>query len=62
MGICYLVGNTLDQDHRGLRFEPQYRQIQSGSDDHLKWLSTGIGCYPQWQAKDPQGRCVSGHP
>ena len=23
---------------------------------HLKWRSAGIGSYPQWQAKEPQGR------
>ena len=32
------------------------RKIHSGSDDHLKWRSSVIGSYPQWQVKEPQGR------
>ena len=41
---------------RGSGFKPRYRQIHSGSDDHLKWRTSVIGSYPQWQAKEPQGR------
>ena len=37
-------------------FKPRYRQIHSDSDDHLKWQSSVIGSYPQWQAKEPQRR------
>ena len=36
-------------------FEPRYRRIHSGSDDHLKWQFSVIGSYPQWQTKEPQG-------
>ena len=43
---CGLVGNTSAQEHRGCLFDPRYRQIHSGSDDHLKWWSPVIGYYP----------------
>ena len=44
------------ETHLFSEFNPRYRQIHSGSDDHLKWLSSVIGSYPQWQVKEPQGR------
>ena len=34
----------------------------SDSDDHLKWQSSVIESYPQWQAKEPQGWFINGHP
>ena len=53
---CGLAGNTLVLELRGRGFNPRYMQIHSGSDDHLKWRSSVIGSYPQWQVKEPQGR------
>ena len=52
---CGLAGSTLVLELRGRGFKPRYRQIHSGPDDHLKWQSSVIGSYPQWQAKEPQG-------
>ena len=49
-----LAGNT--EELRGCEFNPRYREIHSGSDDHIKWQSSVIGSYPQWQVKEPQGR------
>ena len=31
-----LVGNTLDQEHRGPTFDPKYRKVYNGLGDHLK--------------------------
>ena len=53
--FCGLVGNTVVLEHRGRGFKPRYRQIHTGSDDHLKWQPSVIGPYPQWQAKEPRG-------
>ena len=33
---CDFVGNTFTKEHEGPQFDPRYRQIQSGLDDHLK--------------------------
>ena len=51
--ICHsgLVGNTLTKEHRGRGFNPRYRHIHSGLDDHLKWRSSVIGSYSHWQFK-----------
>ena len=51
---CQFVDNMVKLRGRG--FKPRYRQIYSGLDDHLKWRTSVIGPYPQWQAKEPQGR------
>ena len=43
------------KEYRRCGFNPRYRQIHSGSGDHLKWWSSVIGSYPQWKVKEPQG-------
>ena len=52
---CGLAGNTLVEELTVRGFNPRYRQMHSGSDDHLKWRSSVIWSYPQWQVKEPQG-------
>ena len=32
------------------------KMATASPDDHLKWRSSVIGSYPQWQVKEPQGR------
>ena len=50
-----LAGSTRAWDQRGSGFNPRYRQIHCGLDDHLKWQSYVIGSYPQWQVKEFHG-------
>ena len=42
---CALVENIHAYEHRGHRFKTRYRQIHSGSDDHLKCQTSLIGSF-----------------
>ena len=50
--VCHygLMGNKLLIEHEGHGFYPRYRQIHSGSDDHLKLQSPVVGSCLQYQA------------
>ena len=46
VGHCGLVGKILAWKHRGPGFNPRYREIHCGSNNHLKWRSSVTGTYP----------------
>ena len=55
--VCPSMTLAVEQDVKyKCGFKPRYRQIHTGLDDHLEWQSSVIRPYPQWQAKEPQGR------